>query len=68
MQRIDTNTALHAEALYIKGNNLPLRNCTVYFAGDFLVVARTTDKNRGACPIMYNKRYIHRLVGVTPAE
>ena len=66
--RIDQETKLNVQALYIRGNSLPVHNCLVSFAGDFLVVESTTDTNRGPCPVLYNKRYIHRLVGVTPAE
>lgn len=50
------------EALYIKGQEEPIKDCAVFFLDNFVIVA--TDQNETA-PTWYNINIVEKLEGVT---
>lgn len=56
------NKPLQVEAIYIKDEPEPLKNCVVFILDRFVIVAR--DMNDGA-PVWYNINRVEKLEGVT---
>ena len=62
MERLNLSRPLKAKAIYIKGNSKPLRDRTVFIAGNFLIVAKDAEDT---APTWYNVDQVNRLEGVT---
>lgn len=65
MQKINANKVLQAEAIYLKGNNRPLRDRYIKITERFLIVAENSEDT---APVWYNLDSIHKLVGVKIPE
>lgn len=61
MKKLNIDKPLKVQALYLKGNNKPLRNRIVFIAGNFLIVAQDEEDT---APTWYNVDKVDKLEGV----
>lgn len=60
-----TGRPLPCKALFLKGQEEPLRDCVVCFAGSFVIVAKD---NTDTAPTWYNVERVEKLEGVEDPE
>ena len=65
MMRINTNKPLKVEAVYIKGQPDPIRNCVVFLLDPFVIIARDQSDTE---PDWYNVQLIEKMEKVTAEE
>lgn len=62
MLKINFNKPLQVEAVYIKGQPDPIKNCAVFILDRFVVIEADPE---GTSPIWYNVNLVEKLEGVT---